>query len=519
MDRAASIHFLDRTDVWDIIVTGGGATGLGVAVDAALRGFRTLLLEQADFTKGTSSRSTKLVHGGVRYLAQKDVALVFEALHERGILLKNAPHLSGNQTFIIPEYKWWKGIYYTAGLKLYDLLAGRLSLGKSEYISAERVKEALPTVKTDGLTNGVLYHDGQFDDARLGINLAQSCCDLGGHVLNYFKVTGILKNERGRVAGVEATDMETGKSYKINSKVVVNATGVFTDDLLKMDIPGSRATVKPSQGTHVVLDKSFLPSDFALMIPETDDGRVLFAIPWHDKIVAGTTDVPVDEAGLEPRATEEEVSFILNTLGKYLSKKPEKKDVLSVFTGLRPLAMPSGSGQKTKEISRSHKLIVSASGLITITGGKWTTYRKMAEETVDKAITTGGLQKIACSTSRYKIHGYTENPAKDWLSFYGADAESIRKLAAERPELAVRIHPDYPFIRAEIIWSVRNEMARTVEDILARRLRLLFLDARAALASAPQVAEVMAAESGKSDEWIRNQVEDFEKVVSNYLPF
>lgn len=519
MNRETTIRLLEKESIlWDILVIGGGATGLGTAVDAASRGYNTLLLEKADFTKGTSSRSTKLVHGGVRYLAQGNIRLVLEALHERGLLLRNAPHLCGNQTFVVPNYSYWKSIYYTTGLKFYDLLAGSLSLGKSGWIRTREVLKALPTLKTEKLKNGTIYHDGQFDDARLGINLAQTATDQGGHVVNYMNVITLLKNTQGKIEGVTAEDLETGKIYELRAKVVINATGVFADEILTMDAPEKQPAIQPSQGTHIVLDRSFMPTPYALMIPETKDGRVLFVIPWHDKVLAGTTDVLVNTPESEPRASVDEVDFILETFGQYIRKKPTRKDILSVFSGLRPLARPEKAGKKTREISRNHKLILSPSNLITITGGKWTTYRKMAEDTIDLAMKTGGLKKVACHTEHLKIHGYKVYPnGKSWRDYYGSDTEKISELEKQNEHLTQKLHPDYPYTQAEVVWAVREEMARTVEDILARRLRILFLDARAAIDIAEHVAEIMAHELNRETEWVKRQTERFKKLGQKYL--
>ncbi len=363
---------------FDIIIIGGGATGLGAALDATARGFRTLLLEQADFAKGTSSRSTKLIHGGVRYLGQGDIKLVFEALFERGILLKNAPHVVSMQPFVIPNYRWWSEFLYGVGLKIYDWMAFRYRFPKTALLGRKTVEKLLPNVRKEGLKGGVLYYDGQFDDARLAINIAQTSADLGGILINYMRVTDLLKGPDQRIAGVKAVDAESGEEYVLNAKAVVNATGVFVDEVLKMNSSTQEPMVRPSQGVHIVLDHSFLEGDNALMIPSTEDGRVLFAVPWHDHLLVGTTDTPLDKHSLEPVALENEIDFILKTLRGYLVRKPQRKDVLSVFAGLRPLAAQGNHNGKTKEISRSHKLMTSASGLVTITGGKWTTYRKMA---------------------------------------------------------------------------------------------------------------------------------------------
>lgn len=507
----------DTSKIWDYAVIGGGATGLGVALDAVLRGFSVVLFEQEDFTKGTSSRSTKLVHGGVRYLAQGDVGLVLEALHERGLLRKNAPHLVKNQSFVIPNYTWWDMILYTVGLTVYDILAGKLGLGRSLCIGRKKTSAHLPTVKTTELKGGVVYHDGQFDDSRLAVNLAQSCVDNGGHVINYCRVTGLLK-DNDRVSGVKVNDLETGNEYEVKAKAVINATGVFVDNIMQMDVATGEHLVRPSQGVHLVLDRSFLQSDYAIMIPKTDDGRVLFAVPWHDKVVVGTTDTLMDHPEIEPVALEKEIEFILRTAGRYMSKQPVREDVMSVFAGLRPLAAPKDEGKSTKEISRSHKIIVSKHKLITITGGKWTTYRKMAEDTVNKSMDLGLAPRRECVTENFKIHGYRQNPdLTNHLYVYGSDKDAIEELMVKDPEMAKKLSPKYDYTVAEVIWAVRQEMARTVEDVLARRVRLLFLDACAAMEVAPEVAAIMAAELGKDQAWITKQVDDFTKVAKNYV--
>ena len=518
-DRTLLVQSIsDPQKIWDIIVVGGGATGLGTALDAASRGYQTLLLEQADFAKGTSSRSTKLVHGGVRYLAQGNIGLVREALYERGLLLKNAPHLVKNLSFVIPNYRWWEAMFYTIGLGIYDLLAGKLSFGRTKHISKKQILANLPGINPKGLHGGVVYHDGQFDDSRLAVNLAQTCLEQGATVLNYFRVTGLIKNDQQKITGVSACDVETGLAYQLKAKVVVNATGVFVDKLLQMDKPEDRPLVRPSQGVHVVIERSFMPSYEALMIPKTSDGRVLFVVPWHDKLVVGTTDTPINSHSLEPVALEAEIDFILNTAAKYLTKAPTRKDVLSVFAGLRPLAAPQDDSSKTKEISRSHKLIVSASGLITMIGGKWTTYRKMGEDAVDQAIEVGGLKSEISKTKELAIHGSTKG--LDWndqLYFYGSDRDEVLALVNDNPEWGKKLHPKYDYLQAEVIWAVRHEMARTVEDLLARRIRLLFLDARAAIEAAP-VAALLMAEQLKTDEtWQDKQVKMFTGLAQTYL--
>ncbi|MEO6550122.1 MAG: glycerol-3-phosphate dehydrogenase/oxidase [Ferruginibacter sp.] len=515
-DLVTAISNVDIT--WDIVVVGGGATGLGTALDAAARGYKTLLLEQADFAKGTSSRSTKLVHGGVRYLAQGNIGLVKEALYERGLLLKNAPHLVQNASFIIPNYQWWQGAFYTIGLSIYDTLAGKLGFGRARHISKKTVIEKLPNINQHRLRGGVIYQDGQFDDSRLAINLAQTCLEQGATVLNYFQVVSLSKNEDAKINGLVTIDIETGIRYPIKAKTVVNATGVFVDDLLKMDNPGKNPIVRPSQGVHLVVDRSFMTGTDAMMIPGTEDGRVLFAVPWHDKLIIGTTDTPLDKHSLEPRALPEEIDFILRTAEKYLTKAPTRKDVLSIFAGLRPLAASGTDASKTKEISRSHKIFVSASGLVSITGGKWTTYRKMAEDAVDTAIIAGKLPNHSSNTINLSIHGSKHCPEQNnHLYVYGSDKDQLLGILKENENWAQRMHPNLPFTAVEVIWGVRYEMARNVEDILARRVRALFMDARAAIDLAPMVASLLAGELGKDKNWEIKEVDVFTTLARGYL--
>jgi glycerol-3-phosphate dehydrogenase len=502
---------------WDVIVIGGGATGLGVALDATTRGYKTLLLEQSDFAGGTSSRSTKLIHGGVRYLAQGDLLLVMEALHERGIILKNAPHLTFNQEFVIPVYSIWDTILYTFGLKFYDLLAGRLSMGKSYFINREKTLARLPQLKQKDLKGGVVYHDGQFDDSRMALALAKTCAERGGLMLNYFKVTGFLKSEKGKINGVKAVDEASGCEFQLSANLIINATGVFTDAIASMDNPASKPTIKPSQGVHIVLDKSFLQSSSAIMIPKTDDGRVLFLIPWYNEVLVGTTDTPIDEISLEPVALEKEINFILNTAEKYLIKSPRRQDILCIFAGLRPLAADRNNPVNTKEISRRHKITLSASGLLSITGGKWTTYRRMAEETIDKAIKTGSLEKRKCITVNLKLTTIPANNTSGRLNIYGEGALEIEKMIVEAPALGTVIDPRLPYTRAEIIWICRNEMPVNIEDILARRTRALMLNARASASIAPEVARLMAYEYGFDMKWQKMQLELYNKLIVKYF--
>lgn len=506
-----------RNEYWDVIVIGGGATGLGVAVDSSSRGFDTLLLEMHDFAKGTSSRSTKLVHGGVRYLQQGDVSLVIEALRERGLMIQNAPHLVSHQSFIVPSYEWWNGPFYGAGLKVYDVLAGKLGINKSRILSREETMEKIPTLEPDGLRGGVIYYDGQFDDARFAVNLAQTVVDEGGTPLNYMKVNKLIKNSNGLVEGVKARDMITGVDHSINGRVVINATGIFTDEILQMDDPEQGSIIQCAQGVHIVLDREFMPGETAIMVPETEDGRVLFAVPWHNKVIVGTTDTPVEKPDLEPVALKEEIDFILDHAAKYLIKNPERKDVKSVFAGLRPLVRPEDA-KKTSQISRSHHLQVSESGLVTITGGKWTTYRKMAEETVDQAVMIAGLELTDCKTQHLKLHGWLKHVDRsDPLYTYGSDSVGIQKLIRKDPSLADKLHPDLPFIKAQVIWAVRNEMAQTVEDVLSRRTRALLLDAQASIDMVPEVASLMASELGKDGKWVDSEIKEYKQLAENYI--
>lgn len=502
---------------WDVIVIGGGATGLGVGVDSAARGYKTLLLEQHDFSKGTSSRSTKLVHGGVRYLQQGNISLVVEALHERGLLINNAPHLVSHQSFIVPNYEWWDGPFYGVGLKVYDLLAGKLGLGPSKMLSLEETRERIPTLEPEGLRGGVIYYDGQFDDSRLAINLAQTMADEGGTILNYARVTDVLKPSNGMVNGVVATDLENDREYNLNARVVINATGIFTDDILKMDDSDSPDIMSLSQGIHLVLDQEFLPGDSAIMVPQTDDGRVLFAVPWHNHVIVGTTDTPVESASLEPYALEDEVEFILKHAAKYLTKDPVREDVKSVFAGIRPL-VSLDHDKKTSSISRDHHLMVSHSGLVTITGGKWTTYRKMAEDTVDQAAMVAGLNVKQCPTRELRIHGWLKNADRDNpLHYYGSDSVLVQKIIEEDPSLGEPLHENFEYTKAEVVWAAREEMARTVEDVLARRTRMLFLDAQASMECAEVVADLLARELGNNKSWKQDQMEEYSQTAHNYL--
>jgi len=516
MKRGELLKQLEEEALWDVIVVGGGATGLGTALEAVSRGYRTLLLEQSDFAKGTSSRSTKLIHGGVRYLQQGNLNLVLDALRERGLLIRNAPHLVHNLSFVVPIYDWWEGPFYGVGLKLYDLLAGKLGLGPSRLLSRKETLRHIPTVEPGGLRGGVIYHDGQFDDARLAISLARTIVDLGGVALNYLPVTGIL-GEGGLVAGVMAHDGESGREFLIKGRVVVNATGPFVDGLRRMIDPAARPMISPSQGVHLVLDGSFLSGDSAIMVPHTDDGRVLFAVPWHGRTIVGTTDTPVATATLEPRPLPEEIAFLLTHASRYLTRHPTAADVLSVFAGIRPL-VHSDDVTATASLSRDHTLLVESSGLVTIAGGKWTTYRKMGEDTVNAAAQVAGLEERPSVSADLHLHGWQEGGAAgDPWQVYGSDAADLESLLAENPAWREALHPAFPYCRGEVIWAVRHESARTVEDVLARRTRALLLDARASMVAAAAVAELMAAELGRDRAWQDQQVAAYGELARGYL--
>ena len=503
----------ERKNPWDVIIIGGGASGLGTAVDAASRGYRTLLLEKYDFSKGTSSRSTKLVHGGVRYLQNGDISLVIEALKERGIMRKNAPHLVQDLSFVIPSYDWWNSPFYGIGLKIYDMMAGKLGLGPSTMLDREKTIELIPNVKKKGLRGGVIYHDGQFDDARMAISLAQTAENQGASLINYMAVTDLIKSDN-MVLGVRACDQITGETYTIKAKVVVNATGVFSDNIIQMDQPDINNLIVPSQGIHIVLEKSFLNGPHAIMVPHTSDGRVLFAVPWNDYVVVGTTDTLIKKPLVEPVALESEIDFILENAGEYMTTPPTRADIKSVFSGLRPLAAPKDNGNATKEISRHHKVTVSTSGLVSILGGKWTTYRKMAEDVINTAQSVGGLPERACLTQNLPIHGYDYN--SDWtnpLHVYGTDIEKIKQLSDDGNTALSSV---LSITKNQILWGVQEEMAQTVEDILARRTRCLFLNAQESLRIAPQVANIMANAMGKDAQWIANQINAFTKLTKHY---
>jgi len=508
---------LYQRKVWDMVIIGGGATGVGVAVDAASRGYDVLLLEQHDFGKGTSSRSTKLVHGGVRYLEQGNISLVMEALKERGLLRKNAPHLVHDLAFVVPSYTWWESPFYGFGLKVYNMLSGRYRFGPTSRLSREEMLKRLPNIKTDGLKGGVVYYDGQFDDTRLLINLVATAAEQGAVLLNYVEVTRLRRDVDGFLCGVIARDRESCQEYDIAAKVVINATGAFCDGVRRISDPNSTNLIAPSQGIHLVFDRSFLPSDTAIMVPHTPDGRVMFAIPWHNHTLVGTTDIAITDTPIEPRATEDEINFILETAGRYLERPPTRADVLSVFAGIRPLVR-AGDGKSTAKLSRDHTIHIDSSGLLTIAGGKWTTYRNMAEDCVNHAATLAQLDERLCVTKNLAVHGSVYEASLPYeLAHYGSDSRTIREIANSERELAGKLNAALPYTGAEVIFAVRHEMARTVEDVLARRTRALFLNARAAIEMALPVAALIARELSRDEAWQREQILDFQRLARGYL--
>lgn len=520
--RADLMACLNASCQYDIAIVGGGATGLGVALDAAARGLRVVLVEAYDFAKGTSSRSTKLVHGGVRYLAQGNISLVREALHERTLLLKNAPHLAQPLQFVMPTYQWWEAPFYGVGLKMYDALAGRAGLGRTEFLNRSETLACLPMVRTDGLKGGVKYWDGQFNDARMALALARTAAAHGALLVNYCRATRLL-HEGGRLIGLHCEDQLTGKDYAIACGCVVNATGVWVDDLRSQDgaavgAPDGKKTqplVAPSQGVHMVVDREFLGGNTALMVPKTADGRILFAVPWLGKVILGTTDTPRHDLAVEPEPFADEIEFILNESGRYLRRAPTRADVKSVWVGLRPLVKPPDEeGDNTKGLSREHTILVSRSGLVTVTGGKWTTYRAMAEDVLAQCTrrllikpTVSGLTEhlhlLGADATGLPVTSLHE--PEGW-HLYGAEQDRVRVLSGADHWLCEGLS------EGMVRFAARYEYAIRVEDVLARRSRLLFLDGRLAGQLAGEVANILREETGLDPDQA-----GFERLWPNYL--
>ena len=503
---------------FDVLIIGGGATGLGIAVDAATRGYRTALVEAGDFAQATSSRATKLVHGGVRYLASGQIHLVYEALHERAVMLRNAPHLVQALPFALPAYKWINLPFYGVGLKIYDLLSGRSTMGPTSILSRGETIKRLPNIATKSLRGSILYHDGQFDDARLALALARTAQDYGASVLNYVRSKSFIK-EGGKITGAIVADVETGTEIVVRAKTVINATGIFVDDLRQQDDRVIPKLLSVSRGTHIVVAESVLAGHTAIMVPKTPDGRVIFAIPWSGRVVIGTTDLAATAVEMEPGHQESEIEYLMETINPYLAKPITRTDILSVFSGLRPLV--TGKSATTSKLSREHFIDASLSGLITVAGGKWTTYRRMAEDVLDFAIKRQMLPTRACRTNEIRLRGAPSSgpPAPGPLFRYGTDGEEILRLQEEDPALAAPISPTFPFTFAEVAYAVRHEMARTVEDVLSRRMRALLIDAKAAEHAAPAVAHLMAKELATPPGWEQQQIAAFERLAATfYLP-
>ena len=497
---------------FDVLVIGGGATGLGIAVDAVTRGYRTALVEAGDFAQATSSRATKLVHGGVRYLASGQIHLVYEALHERAVMVRNAPHLVHPLPFILPAYHAWELPYYGIGLTLYDLLSGKSTLGPTKVLGRKATLERIPGLATKGLSGGILYHDGQFNDARLALALARTAADHGVVIANYTRCVRLVHTS-GKVAGAVVRDLESGAEATLRAKVVINATGIFTDEVRHLDEPGLPDLLTVSRGTHIVVRAKILGGDHAIMVPKTEDGRVIFLIPWQGRVVIGTTDLPAKGSVMEPGHTEAEIDYLLELANLYLDHPIDRGDILSVFSGLRPLV--TGKSSKTSKLSREHHIDASTTGLITVAGGKWTTYRRMAEDALDFAIKQGALSTRKCVSADVKLRGAVGLPTADdrYLREYGTDAAAVEAIATADASLAGLIDPALPYTFAQVVYAVREEMARTVEDVLSRRTRALLLDAKAALRAAPAVAAVMARELGQSAEWELAQVTAFQALA------
>lgn len=507
MNRADMLQRLTAEPAgWDVLVIGGGATGLGTAVDAAARGYRTVLVEQADFAQCTSSRSSKLIHGGIRYLQQCRFGLVRESLHERHRLLHNAPHLVHPLPFILPNYAWWERGYYGTGLWLYDRLGGETGVEPARHLSRTATLQRIPTLKPEGLRGGILYYDGQFDDARLAIALARTAADLGSVVINYVKVVEIVKRN-DRVTGARVLDLESGTELTVHARVVINATGVFADSVRHLDDVSKPDLLTTSQGAHLVLDKSFLQGSCALAAPRTADGRIFFAIPWHERVLIGTTETAVSSIEAEPRPLRSEVEFLLNHAAQHLTRAPSTSDILGAFAGLRPL-LKRPDGRPTSTLPRSHLVEVAQSGLVTVTGGKWTTYRQMAEDAVTRAAEVGKLPVRETRTKDLQLHGAQQGVVYNGhFASYGDDALAVQALCNGQDSRL--LHPELPYLAGEVQWSVRHEMARTIADVLSRRMRALLLNTRASMAIAPEVAGIMAAELKRDGAWIEQQVKSF----------
>lgn len=514
MNRLSHLAELQQEKIYDLLVIGGGATGCGVALDAASRGLSVALVEKNDFAEGTSSRSTKLLHGGVRYLEMAvkrldrgQYNLVRDGLRERGLLLKNAPHLTSRLALVTPLYSWWQIPYIFAGLKLYDLLAGKAGIGHSRLLGRKGALARFPMLKARGLKAGVLYYDGQFNDARTALALAMTAAERGATLVNHVEVRGLLKDS-GRIVGAELLDRLRGTSWSVRARGVINATGPFSDELRRLDDPTVTPLLKVSSGIHIVLDERFVPPGAGLMIPATEDGRVLFILPWEGHALVGTTDEAA-EVVEHPRARAEEIAYLLRHVRDYFDVQVSEADIQAVWSGLRPLVFATGA-ENTARLARDHLIQFSPSGLLTITGGKWTTYRTMAEDAVNQAVLNFLLRpQRGCQTRSLPLVGgasYAEGGERSLIENYALSSQCARHLhraygdrASAVAELARAggnrlLVQGHPYLEAEVLYAARYEAAGRVTDVLVRRLSLALVDRTAALAVLPRVVELLAQE-------------------------
>ena len=525
---------------FDLCVIGGGATGAGCALDARLRGLKTTLLDGGDFASAASSASTKLVHGGVRYLEQAvkklDLAeyrMVQAALGERIRMLKNAPHLAHAAEFLVPVFSWTQALYYKAGMTMYDWIAGKNNLFPSRFLSREETLRRMPSLRKEGLHGAVSYSDGQFDDSRYDLGLVQTFVEAGGEALNYARVTGFAKDAGGKLTGATARDQLSGREFTIQARAFVNATGPASDSVRQLASPDAHRRLRPSKGVHILFPLDEFQSKDALLVPKTEDGRVIFAVPWQGRLLVGTTD---DEATPETKmiVLREEAEYLLRQLNPYLAKPLRLEQIVSGISGLRPL-VAAREGHGTKELIRDHEVEIDArSGLISILGGKWTTHRLMAEDTINAV--QGALgETITASLTKEKVlagaagfteeywrilakeYGIAEAAAQHLAQKFGTRATEVLALARADTSLAAALVPGLPHIRAEVAYAIRNEMAQTIEDILARRLGLQLFDWRASILAAPVVADLLAQELAWPREERDRAIAGYTSKISGFL--
>jgi glycerol-3-phosphate dehydrogenase len=534
VNRDAQLEQLKKGEIFDLLVVGGGATGCGVALDAASRGLRVALAERGDFGSGTSGRSTKLVHGGVRYLEaallhldRVQFDLVRDALHERGVLLKIAPHLCHRIALVTPLYGALEVPYVWTGLKLYDLLSGAMGLGSSRFLGPAEMLRRFPAIRAEGLKGGVLYYDGQFNDARMNLALALTAIDQGAVAANHLEVVELIKSG-GKLSGALVRERFGGATWEIRARCVVNASGPWADGVRRLDDPGAAPLLQVSSGTHIMLPRRFAPAEGGITIPKTEDGRVLFILPWEGGCLVGTTD---DQARVsdQPAASGEDVDYLLRHLERYFNLDVQRSDIRAAWSGLRPLVQDPKASD-TARLARDHVISASTSGLVTITGGKWTTYRRMARDTVDYAVRQAGLSpRQGCRSDRITLLGgeqYRGEAAAPALSAeFGLDPEVALHLSRSygdragglaqlcRGPLGERLAPGHPFLKGEVLYAVRHEMALCADDVLARRMPLALLDTRAARDAAPAVLDLMAGELS----WNAERVAQERRVLERWL--